>query len=414
MRFFIGFFLTLGFFLIDSSQAIALKYDVCFDCKIQTIKSAIKRAKSGDEIFIHKGTYLESDIEIDKSLKITGEKGSIIDGKNIGTIIAVKADNVEISNLTLKNVGYEHIKDYAAILVHKSNHFVIKNVTMEKVLTGIKIEKSKNGIIANNIIFSGNQSEIIIASGISVWHSSDLKIKNNTVYGMRDGIYFEFVKDSTIENNTAYKNYRYGLHFMFSNNNSYINNDFFENGAGVAVMFSKYIIMKKNKFRNNWGSASYGLLLKEIYDADITENKFFKNTVAIYVEGSTRVNYFKNQFHENGWAIKVAGACYKNIVKKNNFIGNSFDVSYHSNINDNEFSNNYWSSYTGYDLNKDAIGDVPYRPVKLFSFLVARYPESIILHRSLFIDLINFSEKVSPIFTPDNIIDKNPAMREYE
>ncbi|NNL82561.1 MAG: nitrous oxide reductase family maturation protein NosD, partial [Winogradskyella sp.] len=66
--------------------------------------------------------------------------------------------------------------------------------------------------------------------------------------------------------------------------------------------------------------------------------------------------------------------------------------------------------YTGYDLNKDGVGDIPYRPVKLFSYLVNRTPESIVLLRSLFIDLIDFSEKVSPVFTPENLIDNHPLM----
>ena len=59
-------------------------------------------------------------------------------------------------------------------------------------------------------------------------------------------------------------------------------------------------------------------------------------------------------------------------------------------MNDNKFDGNYWSSYSGYDLDKDQIGDVPYRPVKLFSYVVNRTPETIILLRSLFVDLINF------------------------
>jgi len=90
---------------------------------------------------------------------------------------------------------------------------------------------------------------------------------------------------------------------------------------------------------------------------------------------------------------------------------NAFDLSYNSKLNDNSFRTNYWSSYTGYDLDKNGFGDVPYRPVKLFSYVVNRTPETIVLLRSLFVDIINFSEKVSPVFTPDNLLDENPLMR---
>ncbi len=65
---------------------------------------------------------------------------------------------------------------------------------------------------------------------------------------------------------------------------------------------------------------------------------------------------------------------------------------------------------SGYDLDKDGSGDVPYRPVKLFSYVVNRTPETIVLLRSLFVDIINFSEKVS-VFTPADLVDQTPSMR---
>ena len=170
--------------------------------------------------------------------------------------------------------------------------------------------------------------------------------------------------------------------------------------------------MRKNKFLNNWGSASFGLLLKEINDAEITENVFEENTVGISIEGSNRIAYKRNNFVGNGWALKVRGACYSNSFIDNNFLHNSFDISYNSKINDNIFKQNYWSEYSGYDLDRDGIGDVPYRPVKLFSYIVNRTPETIVLLRSLFMDIIDFSEKVSPVFTPDNLMDSEPRMKQ--
>ena len=86
-----------------------------------------------------------------------------------------------------------------------------------------------------------------------------MTVANNELTGLRDGIYFEFVKKSNVFDNKSFENLRYGLHFMFSNENAYYNNVFKNNGAGVAIMFSKFIKMYDNKFEHNWGSASYGL-----------------------------------------------------------------------------------------------------------------------------------------------------------
>ena len=169
--------------------------------------------------------------------------------------------------------------------------------------------------------------------------------------------------------------------------------------------------MRENIFRLNWGTASYGLLLKEIYDATIYDNIFEQNTIGVNAEGSNLIIYERNNFINNGWAIRFLGACYGNKLHQNNFLNNAFDISYKGSINGNIFDKNYWSEYAGYDLNHDNIGDIPYRPIKLFSYVVNRTPESIILLRSLFIDIINFSEKVSPVFTPDNLKDFHPLMK---
>jgi nitrous oxidase accessory protein len=385
---------------------------VCKSCKIQTIKEAVSLSKDGDTILIKKGIYKEqSIIIINKSIHLIGVNNPIIDGEFKGTIIKVTANNFTIEGLTLMNVGQSYTKDFAAILVSRSKQFVLKNIKLKKVFFGFLIEKSHYGTILNNTITSNADNEANSGNGIHMWHCSHMKIQNNKISGLRDGIYFEFVKNSTISNNISQNNIRYGLHFMFSNNNVYFKNEFKNNGAGVAVMFSKFIIMHDNVFHYNWGMASYGLLLKEIYDAQIENNTFEQNTIGINVENCSRIDYNKNKFIRNGWALKFSGGCYKNIFKQNDFIYNAFDLSYNSQLNSNRFKNNYWSDYTGYDLNKDGIGDVPYRPVKLFSYIVNQTPEALVLLRSLFVDIINFSEKVSPVFTPDNLVDKNPLMK---
>jgi nitrous oxidase accessory protein len=400
------------FFVI--SNAFAGQLTVCPECKIKSIQDAIELAQHGDEIIVEKGIYRESNIKIDKKLFLNGRDLPVIDGEFKGHIIQILSDSVTIRGFKIVNVGQSYTKDYAALHVSKSRYFQIENLVLENVFFGILVEKSHNGTINGNVISGNAKDEAGAGNGIHLWHSSKVSISNNEVFRVRDGIYFEFVTESTIMDNFSHDNIRYGLHFMFSNNDSYYTNLFTRNGAGVAVMFSKNITMTENTFLENWGTASYGLLLKEIYDAEITNNTFEQNTIGINLEGSTRINYRNNDFIRNGWAVKIAGACYANKFTSNNFLNNSFDISYNSKLNDNSFEGNYWSSYAGYDLDKDGIGDVPFRPVKLFSYIVNRTPETIVLLRSLFIDLINFSERVSPVFTPDQLMDARPLMRKLK
>ncbi|GHC47510.1 nitrous oxidase accessory protein [Ulvibacter litoralis] len=400
--------------ILFSVQGVAQTVEVCNTCEINSLKEAIQMAVAGDTILIKKGTYKEYNIVVDKPLTIKGENYPIIDGEDKGEIIRVTSDHVTIDGLFIINVGTSYTSDHAAIRVVRSEHFLIQNVVLEQLFFGIYIEKSSNGIIYHNKIIGDAQDEYNSGNGIQLWYSKNVLVERNIVQKVRDGIYLEFSDNIIINENTSTNNLRYGLHFMFSNDDLYTNNLFENNGAGVAVMFSKRIKMHHNTFRKNWGSAAFGLLLKEINDAEIKNNVFEENTVGINIEGSNRIVYANNDFISNGYAVKVLGACYANTFEKNNFLYNSFDLSYNSKINDNVFKDNYWSSYTGYDLDRNGIGDVPYRPVKLFSYVVNKTPETIILMRSLFIDIIDFSEKVSPVFTPDNLVDMTPQIKRYE
>lgn len=406
--------LLIGFIALAFNALMASSIRVCESCDIKKLEHAVSISKAGDTIVVENGTYVCENLEIRKRLTIIGEKGAILDGNMTGYVLKLLADSIHISGLKIINAGRSYTKDYAAIYTFKANHFIIENNTVVDPFFGLLIEKSKHGTIRNNVIFGTSVKEDETGNGIHGWHCSDLKIHKNEVYNMRDGIYLEFVDESMIIDNFTHDNIRYGLHFMFSNHDQYLNNRFERNGAGVAVMFSKFIVMKQNQFVNNWGPASYGLLLKEIYDAEVVDNEFTENTMAVFIDGTTRINYSGNVFKKNGWAIKVSGGCYTNRIYGNDFIGNSFDVSYNSKMNDNTFDGNYWSDYTGYDLDKDGVGDVPYRPVKLFSYIVNKTPETIILLRSLFVDIMNFSERVSPVFTPDNLVDESPSMRAFK
>jgi len=388
--------------------------EICPTCPISSIKQGVELAKAFDTLLIKKGTFKEFNIIVDKPLTLLGEGYPIIDGEDQGEIFTVVSDDVTIDGLFIINVGTSYTSDYAAIRVVKSKNFLIQNVVLEKLFFGIYLEKSTNGRVYHNKIIGDAVEEFNSGNGIQLWYCQNVSVEQNIVQHVRDGIYLEFSDQIVIKNNISTNNVRYGLHFMFSNDDLYQDNTFENNGAGVAVMFSKKIKMYNNTFKKNWGSASFGMLLKEINDSEIIGNTFEENTVGISIEGSNRIDYKQNDFVNNGWALKVRGACYGNVFAANNFLYNSFDVSYNSKLNDNSFSGNYWSNYTGYDLDKNGVGDVPYRPVKLFSYIVNRTPETIVLLRSLFMDIIDFSEKVSPVFTPDNLRDNSPLMKKLQ
>lgn len=402
--------LFIGCLVFVSHNVFSATLVVCHSCQITKIVTAIEKAKDGDTVLVKSGIYREGNLLIDKSITFIGEGAPVLDGEGKGEIVTIVADKVVMVGFVVQHVGTSYIKDQAGIRVKKANHCRISNNQLYDTFFGIYLEHTNNTVVENNLIIGEAVQEMSSGNAVHVWYGKNALITNNEIRKHRDGIYLEFVDNSRVEYNLSEGNLRYGLHFMFSNDDAYTNNIFRNNGAGVAVMFSRRISMYENRFEYNWGQAAYGLLLKEILDAEIHHNVFRENTIGIYVEGSNRIKYTHNELIGNGWALKVSGGCLDNVLENNNFIRNSFDVSLNSAVNNNQIDGNYWSSYSGYDLDRDGVGDVPYFPVKLFSYVVNKTPEAMVLLRSFFVDIINFSEKVSPVFAPAKLADNAPAM----
>jgi len=375
------------------------------------IRTAVEAAAPGDVILIGSGTYDEGGIRIGKALTLIGEGNPVILGNDSSDVFLLDADSITIKGMTIRDGGVSYIKDLAAIRINEHAGCRVEDNKLINTFFGIYLKYARDCVVSGNEITGSAKSEVSSGNAIHLWYSKGIRVEDNLCRGHRDGIYLEFVEHSLIAGNTSEGNLRYGLHFMFSNNDEYRHNRFASNGAGVAVMFSHHIVMTGNTFEHNWGPSSYGLLLKDITDGNLQGNRFEENTYAIYADGANRITMADNDFIRNGWALKILGSCAGNTISRNNFEGNSFDVITNTSSGTNTYMNNYWSEYNGYDLDRDGIGDVPYRPVKLFSYIVGNIPSSIILLRSAFVDLVNFAEKVAPSITPGTLSDPGPMMR---
>lgn len=407
MKYLLKIVFLLFFGVVVQGQTI----DVGANQKIKTIKQAISIANAGDTIKIQKGTYREGTIIVDKKVVIIGVDYPVLDGQKKYEILSIKHDSVVVKGLKLIRSSFASMEDPAAIKVYNVNTIQIENNILDDNFFGIYIQNGRNCIIKNNHLRAYGKEEQKLGNGIHCWKSNDIQIIANIIIGHRDGIYFEFVFDSVIWRNKSENNIRYGLHFMFSHNDSYITNIFRNNGAGVAVMYSKEVKMINNLFEKNWGQSAYGLLLKELNDGYILGNKFIQNTAGIYMEGSNRMQLKNNLFQENGWAMKIQASCDDNNIVSNNFIGNTFDMGTNGSLVLNNFDSNYWDKYEGYDLDKNGLGDVPYHPLSLFAVLSENNPSTMLLYRSFMITLLDKSEKILPTITPDNFIDNKPLMK---
>lgn len=385
--------------------------EVCAKCEHATIKSALEKSQNGDVILVKAGEYKEETLEITKSVSLIGEPGAILHHLGDGDTIAVHAPNTTIKGLKIVGSGKSTYHDFSSIKVSNTSGCIIAENEILDSQYGVMIANSNNCIISGNKILTKSIPVDLLGDGIHLWKTTDSKIMKNVVHGHRDGIYLEFAQVGEIFENTITGNHRYGLHFMFANDNVFRNNTFSRNDAGVAVMYSKRIKMLNNEYAENKGAASFGLLLKDISDSEIAENEFLGNTVAIFMEGSNRNNFYSNRFDKNGWAIRLLSSCDSNVFQGNAFLDNTLEVATNAQLNLNTFKRNYWARHKNVDLDQDGLVDLPYQPTSFSSYILEKYNISILLIGTPILQLLDWAEQMFPALSPVSLRDQEPLMQ---
>jgi nitrous oxidase accessory protein len=380
--------------------------------EVPTVAAALRLARPGDTVLVTPGVYREPRLEVTVPVTIIGQGEAILDGGGAHEVLTLRADGVVVRNLTIRNVGSSMTEDRAGIRLDRVRGCVIADNHLLGTFFGIYAARSSDCVLSGNLVEGHAAAQTAAGNGIHLFSSRGFTVSGNRIRGHRDGIYLEFSGHAAILGNDSRDNFRYGLHFMYSDSCEYRHNAFTRNGAGVAVMYSRRVTMTGNRFEDNQGAAAYGLLLKEIKDSRIDGNVMARNTVGLFAEGVDRSEIAGNQFLGNGWAVRLMADATDNGFRRNRFEGNTFDVATNSSTSSpSTFSENYWDGYTGYDLNHDGFGDVPFRPVRLFSVLVEQNEPLIILSRSFLLDLLEAAERVAPVLTPETLIDSRPLMR---
>jgi nitrous oxidase accessory protein len=378
---------------------------------VRTIGAALRLVRPGGRVVVTAGTYREQELVVDRPVAIVGRDLPVIEGDGAHTILTISADDVTVRGVRLTGVATSFVADPAALRVQNARRCAIFDNRVDDAFFGIYLANVTGCRIERNALWASNATETSSGNGIHLWSSRDVVIADNSVRGFRDGIYFEFVHGTEVSRNLSEGNLRYGLHFMYSDDCRYVGNTFRRNGSGVAVMYTHRVQMTGNNFEQNWGAAAYGLLLKEISDAHLDGNRFYRNTTGLVADGANRLVADGNDFIENGWAVKLDASTVDGRMTRNNFVANTFDMASNSREQSTVLAGNYWDAYRGYDLDRDGVGDVPFRPVRLFSMIVERHEPALLLLRSAFVELLDAAERVQPAMTPTTLADTRPAMR---
>lgn len=402
VRLLIGVLIALCFF--PGSQPAGAASTLPFD-----LQAAIETARPGDVIQVPAGVY-QGNFIIDKPLVLEGVDWPVIDGGNQGNVIEINgAPDVTIRGLVIRNSGARLDKENAGIAVDRSPRLVLENNRLENTLFGIYLKDSEASRVAYNVIGAKDLDVPARGDGIRVWYSEKTEVIGNRVDRGRDVVLW-YNNGAVIRDNVITRG-RYGLHFMYCDDNLVENNRLENNSVGAFLMYSRRLSLRANIFANNRGPSGYGIGLKDLDGVEASGNLITGNRVGMYFDNSPWSVDVSQHFQHNVFAYNDIGLLFTPSVKRNSFSQNSFidnleqvSLTGTGAFSGNDFTvageGNFWSDYTGYDADGDGLGDLPYVSQSLFEDMMNHYPELRLFQLSPAQQAIDLAARAFPIFRP--------------
>jgi len=378
-----------------------------------SVREAIRAAEPGDTIRVQRGTY-SGNLFLDKRLALEGIGKPVIRGDGKDSVITVLADGCAIRGFVVERSGPMLVYEDSGILLKSDNNRIEGN-ELRDILFGIYLYQSDGNTIRENVISGRPHLESgERGSGIHIWDSVNNTILRNAISQERDGMYLQNANRSFISGNRVH-DLRYGLHYMFSDDNRFEDNDFFNNVAGAAIMYSKNIVFRRNAFVRNRGFSSYGILFQDSLDCVAEENTISDNTTGVFMEALNRSVFRRNTIAANDIAIQAFSSASQDVFTENNFVANLSPFQLVGKVTDIRWTvgtrGNYWSEYDGYDLDGNGIGDVEFRIQNAFEHLEGNYPRLRIYLSSPASSALAASQRLLPILDPPKTADRYPLMR---
>jgi nitrous oxide reductase family maturation protein NosD len=390
------------------------------DGHVTSISAAIASAGEGDTVRVLGGVYREH-LVIDKSITLTGEGYPSVDGGGKGVVVHIKTPGVVIKGMHITGSGDSLNLEDAGILAENARGCVIEGNRLDDVLFGIYLKNSPDGMIKDNYVRGKDLTIAERGDGVKLWYSSGTKIIGNTLYNARDLVMW-WSGDTVIKSNRVEKG-RYGLHYMYSNNNVFTDNIFIDNYVGGFLMYSDNITFHNNVFARNQGPATgYGIGFKDLDHVVAEGNLFIDNRVGLYMDNSPHLVDAWNKIEDNVIAYNDIGVSMMPSIERNVFVGNTFLDNHEqievrggghlgANVWFKDGRGNYWSDYAGYDEDGDGVGEIPYKSEKLFESLIDRIPELRLFIYSPVTRALELAADAFPVIKPEpKLTDERPLM----
>jgi parallel beta-helix repeat protein len=290
----------------------------------KTIQDAVNAATPGDAVIVAPGTYVEN-VFVNKPLTIRSSDGAA------STIVQAAAANNSVFSLTGTDI---RIDGFTIVGLHDSS--------------GVGVDHASRCVITNNIIYANIR-------GVYLQSSTDNEVSNNNLTNNGYGVYLDYSSNNTISNNVA--TYERGMP------------DGSALGDGVFMDSSASNTISNNDLSNNH---AFGISLYESSNNTIISNVIAANEqFGVRLRQSSFNTLIFNTIRANVHQGIYIGDATRNMIYLNNFMQEPSDLSYvpgtvlnstdmlmysYNGSTRTGYMGNYYSDYTGTDVNGDGIG----------------------------------------------------------
>ncbi len=411
--------LALAVLVCWPARAQAARIEV--DAAHPTIAAALAAAAPGDEVVVPAGVYHEH-LVIERPLTLRARTGAevVIDGGGSGTVLQVLAGPTVVRGLTVRGSGISLLGEDAGIRVDGAPGSLIQHNRVDDTLFGIVLLSSPGSRVLGNRV-RGKDIEIPRrGDGVRLYDSGASTVEDNVIVHSRDFAIWQ--SHGVVSRRNHVSDSRYGLHYMYCDDNLFEDNVFADNQVGGAIMYSRRLTLRGNRFTGSRGPSAYGLLIKVGDDVVAEDNWFVDNTRGIFLEDSPSSLYAAVAIHRNVIAGNDVGVSYQASVSRVVFSDNVFAqnrvqaellgrASGAVNVWSLNGRGNYWSDHVGYDHDDDGISDSPYVLEQFFEHLVVRYPAVGLLRLSPAAEALEMASRAFPVVKPTpTVFDPHPLM----
>ena len=374
------------------------------------LQALVDAARPGDTVVVPAGEY-RGDLIVDRPLTLRGTGRPRLVGSGTGSVVRIRAADVTVEGFDIDGLGGGDLGRDASGVHVAAPRVEVRDCRIDRCLFGVYLREADGGAVRGCRIHGIPGKEPgEKGSGIHVWNTQGFALERNEIVDVRDGFYIQSSSQGRVTGNVA-RDLRYGLHYMFSDDNVFEDN-LFENGdAGTALMYSRRITFRRNRFLHNRGFASVGLLFKACDDVVAEGNLVADNARGIFLEGSYRNVFRGNVVADSDVAIVLYDSSGGNRFEDNSFVGNMSPLNLVGKRTDTVFRGNYWSSNPELDLDGDGRSDRPYRLTSVFDHVRGNVAAADLMAQGLGARALGVAEGTFPVLQPVLVLDESPRAR---